>query len=51
MWKHWSKICEKFSIWYCGFRKNYYLCIPIIEDDYAQPADTQLVRDIVKYFH
>ena len=25
-----------------------YLCNPIIEDDYAQPADTQLIRDITE---
>ena len=31
---------------YCGFAKNDYLCIPIIEDHSAQPADTQLVREI-----
>ena len=32
------------------FQKNYYLCNPIIEDHSAQPADTQLVRDVVKIF-
>ena len=32
------------------FRFFLYLCNPIIEDHSAQPADTQLVRDVVKIF-
>jgi len=29
-------------------KKNDYLCNPIIEDDYAQPADNQLFREKAK---
>ena len=30
---------------YLQFRKNYYLCSPLIEDKSAQPADTQLFKE------
>ena len=36
----------KKSKYYLYFKNFYYLCNPIIEDHSAQPADTQLVRDI-----
>ena len=32
------------------FNYFYYLCNPLIEDSYAQPADTQLVDYITKFY-
>lgn len=37
---------SKYSLY---FRKFLYLCNPLIEDYYAQPADSQLVRENRKF--
>ena len=31
---------------YLQFRKNDYLCSPLIEEKSAQPADTQLFKEV-----
>ena len=42
------KYVENFADGIAVSKKNYYLCNPIIEDDYAQPADNQLFREKAK---